>query len=211
MIRKITITFSVALVGILLTACFALHSGTMVNSASLSQNNFKIIGSVMGQSQTVNILGFGGGLDRDALVYEAKQDMYNSRPLRSGQAYVNITVDFKRAFYIFWNVNKCTINADIVQFLEDKYNKIDTSEFIMKRNPPIVIGKDTLVYIYLEKNGFKLNEKVDFFNANTGILDEGKIIELNDKGAFIQYSDHVTVDKLDSRFLVLYDKIKKKK
>lgn len=220
MIRKITITFSVVLIGLMLAACFATHSGTMVNSASLSQNNFKIIGNVTGQAETYTFLMFGGGIGRDALVNEAKQDMYNKHPLRDGQAYANITVDFKNAVYILVNQFRCTINADIVQFLEDKYYKVDTSEIVMKRKTPFINGKDTLVNIYTKKNGFKLYEKVDFFKPKTDVLNgqiidtetlvEGRIIELNDKGAFIQYSDHITVDKLDVNFFVPYDKIKKK-
>jgi len=225
MIRKITITFSVALVGLMLAACYATHSGTMVNSASLSQNNFKIIGNVTGQAETYTFLMFGGGVGRDALVNEAKQRMYDIQPLKSGQAYANITVDFKNAVYLFLKQTRCTINADVVQFLEDKYYKVDTSDIIMKRQKPFIFGRDTLVNIYSNKNGFRLYEKVEFYKPNNEMVDrniiwnvlytetivEGRIMELNDKGAFIQYSDHITVDKLDITYFVTYDKIKKKK
>lgn len=175
--------FKVFISGIVLifAASCAVHNGTMINSASLSHNNFKIIGNVTGSSTSKIILGFGG-MKKDALTLEAKQNMQSMYPLHAGQAYANITVDYKRSYWVFGITTKCTINADVVQFMETNYFPADTTEIQSVNGPTSFICK------YSEKNGFALN-RVVFFYDEKGNTVEGKILGLSDNDALVKYKD----------------------
>lgn len=128
-----TKTFSFLLLLFLLNSC-AFHQGSMTGNANLSDNNFKIIQLAIGQAKTTHVLGFGG-LNSDALVFEAKRNLYQSFPLKEGQALANITVDFKRSYYLFASTTKVTITADIVDFNIVKEERIQIGiDFITKTN-----------------------------------------------------------------------------
>jgi hypothetical protein len=77
--------------------------------------DFSIMDIASGEASTVLVFGIGG-LSKDALVLEAKKDMYRNYPLQEGQIYANITVDYKRGFYIFVVETTVTVSADIIQF-----------------------------------------------------------------------------------------------
>lgn len=97
---------------LLLSSC-AFHSGIMTSSVALTDANFKIVGLAHGNAHTLKVLGIGG-LDKDALVLEAKTDMYKKYPLPKGQVFANITVDFKNSFLILFTETKVTVSADII-------------------------------------------------------------------------------------------------
>jgi hypothetical protein len=101
----------------------AFHSGMMNDSASLHGQDFELIGMAVGQAKTTQILGIGG-LDPDGLVLEAKRELYARFPLTKGQAYANISVDFKRSYFPIVNTTKATVSADIVQFGEEKSDEL---------------------------------------------------------------------------------------
>tara|TARA_B100000809_G_scaffold250099_1_gene282183 strand:+ start:433 stop:792 length:360 start_codon:yes stop_codon:yes gene_type:complete len=112
--KKLFLLFSVS---ILLSSCIALHSGYLSGSAALSSPNFTYINkNVTGQSLVTYVLGFGG-LDNIALVNNAIIDMKNKYPLGDNQAYANMSINFKKAFWFGIIVNiHCDVNADIVEF-----------------------------------------------------------------------------------------------
>jgi len=112
-----------AIILILGTSSCAFHSGMMNDSASLHGQDFELIGMAVGSAKTTQVLGIGG-LDPDGLVLEAKREMYNLFPLRKGQAYANISVDFKRSFFPIVSTTKATVSADIVQFGEERTDKL---------------------------------------------------------------------------------------
>ena len=75
----ILILFSI----VLLSSC-AIHQGYMNTSASLSQPNFIYVKKgVKGTSSATYFLGGIGGLSRQAIVEEAKQDMVQKYPLKA--------------------------------------------------------------------------------------------------------------------------------
>lgn len=65
-------------------SCTTFHHGDMDSSASLSKNNFKIIGQTKGSARVDYILGIGGN-NKEALTYEAKKDLYRNVTLQKGQ------------------------------------------------------------------------------------------------------------------------------
>lgn len=103
----------------------AFHNGNMTGNASLHARNFEIKTIVMGTAKTSHVFGIGG-LKQRALVYEAKKDLYRSYPLSEGEAFANISVDFKRSYFFIVNTTIATITADVVEFKEGSYNHIQT-------------------------------------------------------------------------------------
>lgn len=100
----------------LLSNC-AMHTGYMVNSASLSNNNFTYVKKdVSGSAKATYIFGLGG-LAKMALVDVAKKDLLSENPLKDNQTLVNLTVNWKNTFVLpFAVTNRCTVTADIVEF-----------------------------------------------------------------------------------------------
>jgi hypothetical protein len=97
-----------------LTSC-SFHTGIMNNSVQLNQNNFKYVRNASGEAKTTKIVGIGG-IEKQALVAEAKKDLLNNFPLKDGQALANIVVDFKTSIFLFLTENKVTVTADIIEF-----------------------------------------------------------------------------------------------
>lgn len=102
---------------ILASSC-AIHNGYINNSASLSEANFRYVQTnISGTAEAKYILGIGG-MNRTALVSEAKREMLRKYPLKSNEALVNTTVNWKTSniLGIFFAKQECTVTADIVSF-----------------------------------------------------------------------------------------------
>ena len=99
-----------------LASC-AMHGGYVTNSAALGTNNFAYVKrSIEGTAKATYIFGCGG-LSRQALVEEARQDLLKNFPIQDNQAFVNITVSFKMTYVLpIFMENKCTVSASVVQF-----------------------------------------------------------------------------------------------
>jgi hypothetical protein len=111
-IAKIVFSLSVL---VLLSSCAA-HTGYMANSASLDKANFSYVApNISGKASATYIFGFGG-LNREALVNEAKQAMLAQHPLKDNQALANLTVNFKISTILIYSSVKCTVTADVVEF-----------------------------------------------------------------------------------------------
>jgi hypothetical protein len=99
-----------------ITSC-ASHIGSFTSSASLSAPNFRYVKLVKGETEISKILGFGG-LSTEALVSDAKINMFQNYPLKDNQAYANISVDFKNSNFLVVTKTKVTITADIIEFIK---------------------------------------------------------------------------------------------
>jgi len=106
--------FLYVLMVVLTTSC-AFHSGIINNSASLGSKNFKIVKLIKGYAKTKKYFGLGG-LNKNALVFEAKKDMYENNPLNENQTIANVTVDFKNTIILIYTETKVTITAEVVEF-----------------------------------------------------------------------------------------------
>jgi hypothetical protein len=128
-----------------LSSC-ATHNGCISSNAVLVDSNFRIIGLGVGEVKSVRVLGFGG-LKKDALVFEAKSDLYKKVKLKPGQALTNITVDFKREFYFVFSKTKVIVTAEIVDFNHQKDDSQQNNYGITERNG-YEIGEQVYVKIY---------------------------------------------------------------
>ena len=104
------------LLSIMFSSCFSLHSGYLTGVAPPIENNFKYAGNVMGKAQATYILGIGGLL-REGLVREAKNNLIANNPIQDGQTLVNFTVDKETSYYlgIVWT-HRVIVSADILQY-----------------------------------------------------------------------------------------------
>ena len=99
--------------GLLVSSC-AFHSGIMTSNPNFTSPDYELTSFATGTASTEKFFGIGG-LSKDALVFEAKKNLYSNFPLKKGQSYSNLTVDFKNAFYLIYCKTTVTISADIVQ------------------------------------------------------------------------------------------------
>jgi hypothetical protein len=115
--KKILLKSSVFIaIAIFICSC-GLHSGYMSDSASLNSGNFTYSKmNAKGTSTATYVFGFGG-LARETLVNDAKQNLLAFNPLQGNQALSNITVNFKMVTYAgIYSKTTCTVTADIVTF-----------------------------------------------------------------------------------------------
>ncbi|MCB2219004.1 MAG: hypothetical protein KQI35_01325 [Bacteroidetes bacterium] len=113
--KNVTKLFMLAVFVAFMTSC-AMHTGYMNNSASLSDANFSYVSqSISGSAETMHVFGIGG-LEKQALVEEAKAEMLKNNPLQPNQALANVTVNWKNSFLIVVMISKVTVTADVVEF-----------------------------------------------------------------------------------------------
>lgn len=162
-------------IGVLSVSSCAIHSGYMNNSASLSQANFNYIKtSISGTASTIQVLGIGG-LQRYAIVEEAKKDMLKNNPLKPNQALANITVNWKSNILLVVMINECTVTADVVEFYSG--SKIDVVELKEESENIQTNSKNTDITNIQEGNNvyapFKVGDKVlykDDFRKFEGVI-----------------------------------------
>jgi len=114
--KKIILSLSIVC---LLVSCVASYHGTISVGVS-SEKNIQYQDVAFGVSKARYFLGIGG-LSHNALVFEAKKDLFRNFALKPGESYANFTVDFKRKYFLllFYSETKVTITADIIKSVND--------------------------------------------------------------------------------------------
>ena len=94
----------------------AFHHGNLTGNDAANPN-LRPVNFAYGHSEATRVLGIGG-LKKDALVLEAKRDLYLSNRLEEGQLFSNFSIDFKESFSFLFLVHKTkvTVSADILRF-----------------------------------------------------------------------------------------------
>jgi len=165
------------LIVILLSSC-ATHVGFMTGNAAISDANFNVVGMAVGTAKTQHIVGIGG-LSKDALILEAKRNLYANYPLKKGQALANVTVDMKRSMFPFVFKTLATVSADVIDF-----NTVANDSLFSEVNKFICQPDKKSIYSNNEKVIYKKKEQ--FYTAY--ILDNGvkksTILMENDQGIF---------------------------
>jgi len=141
---------------LLLNSC-AFHSGVMTGNAALSDANFKVVDYAIGTSETFKVFGLGG-VATDALVLEAKRNLYENHPLKEGQALANVSVDSKNSYFIIVSKKKILISADIIDFNDDAVSILESEHFPMgvenKRDNDLAISSEKVYFEYQGKLKF---------------------------------------------------------
>jgi hypothetical protein len=146
------IAISILTLSILLSSC-AYHIGVINSNPNYSSTNYELTRLAVATASTNKLLGIGG-LKKDALVLEAKKNLYAAYPLKKGQSYANMTVDFKNTFIFIYTSTMVTISADIVQIYEDEdlsneyqpiFNQIREKQKILSGD--ISLGDTVMTYL----------------------------------------------------------------
>ena len=98
--------------GLLILSSCAFHGGMMTGNAELNSNS-EIVDFAIGEAQAVRVFMIGG-LNSKTLVKDAKEDLYSRYPLKKGQAYANVVVDFQTAYFLIVDITTATVSADVV-------------------------------------------------------------------------------------------------
>lgn len=109
----------------MLSACSASYEATsnqnqIQTSVLLSQNNYKVVGQVKGESKQCYVLGIGG-LSNKSLKESAMSEMLNKANLQmqgNARAVINTNIQYKNQFYVLWGKKKVIANGTIIEFVK---------------------------------------------------------------------------------------------
>jgi hypothetical protein len=101
------------LVFFLFSACITVRKGNVSSSSIPLDTNYRIVGMAQGASKNFTILGFGGG-NKDALILDAKRNMYWNYALAPDERFANYTLDFKSSFFLVFKRTEVIVSADIM-------------------------------------------------------------------------------------------------
>lgn len=130
---------------LLLSAC-SFHTGNISSGAHI---DCPMIYIATGTASTTKILGIGGS-SKDALIVEAKNNLYRKFPYKKGIKLSNFSVDYKNSYFLFVATTKVTVSADVYDC-----NSIPGNDSIMNQIPAINgfrVG-DTILYFSFESDG----------------------------------------------------------
>ncbi len=133
---KITL-FSLLSACLLLVSCTS-HVGTVsAGSAVITNSEFSKIRFAYGTSKTTHVLGIGGN-QKDALILEAKRNLYLNCNLKPNEAIGQTVVDIKKHFFFPVLSTRIIISAEIIDFSKDNKNLEESSmelqRFINKKS-----------------------------------------------------------------------------
>lgn len=120
---KKLILLCIVCLGILCSSCGVSRSSTSNQNVAqtevvLAKKNYKVIGTVKGESTQNYWFGFGG-LSKKSLGQAAMSDMYNNADLTGkSRAIINVNITYKNAFYLIHSKNKAIATGTVIEFTE---------------------------------------------------------------------------------------------
>jgi len=150
----------------------------MSGNAAISDANFNVVGLAVGTASTQHVMGIGG-LGKDALILEAKRNLYSNYPLKKGQALANVTVDIKRSMFPFVFKTLATVSADVIDF-----NASANDSSFMSFNKEI--RENSKASVFLQNERVKMEIKGVIYSARILKSDKAKsqVLFENSKGNF---------------------------
>jgi hypothetical protein len=123
--KKLALLFIVI---ISLSSCVTIHNGNVSSSSFGLSEDVRIVDVAYGVSSYYTIFGMSGHR-KDAMILDAKRNMYESYPLQPGQAYANFSVDIKTTLFLIGRGVKVIVSADIIaKGTNNSYNGVSISE-----------------------------------------------------------------------------------
>jgi hypothetical protein len=189
--------FLPAIMALLLSGC-AFHEGAFNSGVAITNNQFRVVGIAEGQSSTTHIFGLGG-LSKDALVQEAKRDLYSKYPLTKGMVLANVTVDFKRSYFFIAASTLVTVSGDVIDFnpanLNLPYKGFYTDDSTFFPMEPFPISTQAKKFVKdIEVNYIKEGSKVVFKINNVEM--KGMVEEINNFGIKCRYETETGMKKI---------------
>ena len=136
---------SILSITFLFSAC-SFHTGNISSGAHV---DCPMIYIATGTASTTKILGIGGS-SKDALIVEAKNDLYRKFPYKKGIKLSNFSVDYKNSYFLFVATTKVTVSADVYDC-----GSIHENDTITNQIPNINgfgVG-DSILYLYTSSDG----------------------------------------------------------
>ncbi|MGB0522147.1 MAG: DUF6567 family protein [Flammeovirgaceae bacterium] len=137
---------------IIICASCTSHIGSISGgSAAITSNNFSAVRFAFGSASTAHFLGIGGN-QKDALVLEAKRNLYLNCNLKPGQAIGQTTIDFKKTLIFPFSTTKVTVSAEIIDFSDSTKIESNLKEFTHgKTSPKFELGEH-VIYVRNHNN-----------------------------------------------------------
>lgn len=113
---------SVACLALLCSSCgISRQAAANVNQVQtevvLAKKNYKVIGTVYGESTQTYVFGIGG-LSKASMAQSAIADMYRNANLTGSQAIINPNVSYKNKFILIYSQAKCIASGTVIEFTE---------------------------------------------------------------------------------------------
>lgn len=135
--KKIISILSILL---LFSAC-SFHTGNVSSGAHI---DCPMIYLATGSASTTRFLEIGG-FNKEALIVQAKNDLYRKFPYKKGIKLSNFSVDYKNTYFLLFHTTAVTVSADV-----HDCNSIPGNDSIMNQIPAINgfrVG-DSILYLY---------------------------------------------------------------
>jgi hypothetical protein len=166
-------------IGILITLLLflgscAFHSGMITPVGTQTSKSQKYVDIAVGYSKASYFMGLGG-TGKNALINDAKRNMFLSYKLKPGQSFENISLDIKSTCILLYQKREIIVIADVVE--EDSTMNITYSDHYLN----LLSSKKTV-----SNNLFSLNEEVIYLDKNN-VARKGKIVKLSYEDATIFY------------------------
>lgn len=118
--KKTVLICMIATVAMLSSCAVSREATTNQNqiqtSVVLNQKNYKVIGTVSGESKQQYVLGIGG-LSKKSLRESAMSEMLKKADIKGeARAIINANVQYKNQSYILWGKRKAIATGTIIEF-----------------------------------------------------------------------------------------------
>jgi len=167
----------------------AVHQGNFNCSTSIQNGNFVTIRPAEGSSTTKYILGLGG-LNKDKLVFLAKENLYKNANLQKGQAIANVAIDNKYTYILpIFIMHKVYLSADIIEFTNNNETiktTIDEKPLIEKLDANKIIKTDTSTIYTKDLQLIKIGSWVEFSDL-FGLKYNGTVVKIYKKAVAVKY------------------------
>lgn len=112
----------VACIALLCTSCNISKEATTNQNVTqteivLAKNNYKVVGTVTGQSTQNYWFGIGG-MSKKSLRESAISEMYKNANLTGSRAVINVNVSYKNKLVLIHNQSKAIATGTIIEFTE---------------------------------------------------------------------------------------------
>jgi hypothetical protein len=150
------------------------HRSTLLGSRCNGNCSYQNI--AYGSVEKQQIFGIGGN-KINAMLFEAKKNLYRTYPLRKGQFYDNFVVDYKTTYYPFVKITLVTVTADVVIAEGVLSEQLFSPEYSLALDA----GKTTSI------NGVSLSDSVVYVDG--GKLQKGILVDFqNSKAKILVYN-----------------------
>lgn len=175
-------TFLLSTLLITLNSCVNLYKGTI--NAELPNKKFQYQRIAVESIERKFFLGIGRNKKMDALIFEAKRNLYTSYQLGIDEDFINFTIDSRIKINPLFQSQKITITADVIKYVSDTVNEKYSQEY---KN--VVFNNNQLDSIFKVGDSVVYSYDLDPTTYRGVYFDKGKIISIQKNKAKILYKN----------------------